>query len=309
MNADDRPEPDTLRELRFALAESDAETPPPDVRHRLLAGALSARPAGRSSEPVEAVSGAEAFRRAAFRMDRLLGDLEAGEWTRPALRDLDVQGLVGHLTGVELAFARSLQGGDPAAGSDHVTSTQPMALAQAGRPPADTHRDWFGAVSQTLALLDGGAGLPPRVSFYGIDLPLDEIMVVRAFEMWTHEEDIRRATGRALADPDAGRLARMAELAARLLPFGVTQSGGAEPDRSVRLVLTGPGGGTWDVPLGGSAAAAAGHPADALVVVDVAGFCRVVGNRSDAAGSGAVVTGELRVAHSLFAGAAALALD
>ena len=50
------------------------------------------------------------------------------------LRDLDVQGLVGHLTGVEEDVQRCLAG-DPSVGqADHVESTQLAADRQAGRP-------------------------------------------------------------------------------------------------------------------------------------------------------------------------------
>ena len=95
--------------------------------------------------------------------------------------------------------------------------------------------------------------------------------MVRAFELWTHEEDIRRATGRPVADPDAATLSRMTGLATALLPAGVARAGRDRPG-PVRLVLTGPGGGTWDVGLaGGVSRAEPGRTFDTHVVVDAAG--------------------------------------
>ena len=52
----------------------------------------------------------EAFRRVADAFDQLLGSLDPSCWRRPVLRDLDVQGLVGHLAGVEDDVQRCLSG-------------------------------------------------------------------------------------------------------------------------------------------------------------------------------------------------------
>jgi len=74
--------------------------------------------------------------------------------------------------------------------------------------------------------------------------------VVRAFELWVHENDIRRAVGLPPSVPDAPVLRLMSDLAARLLPYAA-RTGLREPV-DVHLVLTGPGGGTWDVLVGES---------------------------------------------------------
>jgi hypothetical protein len=105
----------------------------------------------------------------------------------------------------------------------------------------------------------------------------------------------------------------MTEFATAVLPFGVAIAG-VERAGGVRLVLTGTGGGTWEVPLdGGGAVQRAGqalHPASPVtVVVDTAMFCRVVANRSDLERSGAVTMGDIEGARALFLGASALAFD
>jgi uncharacterized protein (TIGR03083 family) len=297
-----------LEELRFALAEADAEVPAPALRGRVRTASLGTRPPGRPSVDVEAVPGAEAFSRAASALDAILGELSTAEWARPALRDLDVQGLVGHLIGVEAAFAASLRGEPGAGGGHHVASTQGSALAQAGRSPVETLQDWQTHVERSTSLTETFGDPAGSVTYYGITLPLDDLLVVRAFELWVHEEDIRRATGRLLGQPDAGRLARMTALAMALLPAGLVRADRIRPERRVRLVLTGTGGGTWDVAVGGDARAA-GRPSQTRIVVDATEFCRVVGNRADLASSGALVTGDVELAADVFAGAAALALD
>ncbi len=309
---------DMLRELHYALAETDAETPSSELRDRVMAAALLARRPGQSAHPAERISGVEVFRQAVDRMDHLLGEFGPEEWSRPALRGLDVQGLIGHLIGVEDEFIASLErpAGSPD-GSDHIASTQPTALAQGERSTDRTHQDWSKRTSQALALLDRRDDLTVPVTWFGITLPLDQLLVIRAFEMWIHEEDIRRANGRLLRAPEPAALARMADLAVGLLPAGMANIGFTRPNLMVRLVLTGPGGGTWDVVLDGPvslpppppAPSGTHPPAAARLVVDTAAFCRVVANRDDLAGSGAIIDGDLSVAAELCRGAATLALD
>ena len=155
-----------------------------------------------------------------------------------------MQGLLGHLIGVEESFIKALSGGSGNDGDDHVGSTQPYALAQAGRAPSSTLREWQ-LVSSRSAELISSERLERPVAFYGVVLPLDQLLVIRAFEMWIHEEDIRRATnGCRITDPEP--LARMAELAVDLLPAGVARAGLSLIGQAVRLVLTGPAGRSVD---------------------------------------------------------------
>jgi hypothetical protein len=104
----------------------------------VLDASRRARAAGEPVPEVPAISPAEAFSRAADALYRTLSALESAAWSRPAIRDLDVQGLVGHLTGVEDDVRRCLAG-DPAVSlAGHVESTQAAAARQAGRDPAQT---------------------------------------------------------------------------------------------------------------------------------------------------------------------------
>lgn len=300
---------DAVRELRYALAEAEAEAPPRTLRDRMLEAALEGRPAGRPASPPAHIPGVEVFRRTTSAFSALTADLAPAEWARPALRDLDVQGLVGHLVGVETHFLAGLEKGSPDPGpGQHVPATDPFARAQAGRPGSSTRDEWSGRVARSVAAAEAADPGTP-VTWYGITLPLDLLLVVRAFEVWVHDGDVRRATGRPPTDPDAESLARMTDLAVTLLPAGIGLAGRARPGRTVRLVLTGPGGGTWDVGLDPSGAADPLPPAEARVVVDGSAFCLVVGNRSDRARSGGLVSGDEALADDLFAGAAALALD
>src|SRR6516225_884733 len=89
---------------------------PAGLRERVLEASLQARAAGRPQPPAPEISPAEAFSRSADALYEMLSGLPEQDWERPALRDLDVQGLVGHLAGVEEDMHRSLAG-DPDVGA------------------------------------------------------------------------------------------------------------------------------------------------------------------------------------------------
>jgi len=96
----------------------------------------------------------------------------------------------------------------------------------------------------------------------------------------------------------------MTSLAVRLLPFGAILTGLAGPI-GVHLVLTGRGGGTWDLVVGQGTS----DPVPVAVVVDVVGFCRLVANRITPVDLGAHISGDRGLATRVLASAAALALD
>jgi uncharacterized protein (TIGR03083 family) len=285
---------------------------PTDLRTRVLAAAADARAAGRSLVEGPVISSAEAFRRAAEAFADLLGALEARQWQLPVLRDLDVQALTGHLLGVERDVQRALAGGTDVADADHVGSTQPAALAQAGRPPDETLAAWEAAVAETLRLVTDRLEDSPPVAVHGMRLPLGSLLVVRAFELWAHENDVRRAAGLPERAPEPPVLRLMTALAVRALPGGVRLAGTASAALDLHLVLTGPGGGTWDVPLGrGDTDRTDGAEAvpEVGIVVDGVSFCRLVANRVSPEELELHVTGSVSHVSEVLAGAAALALD
>jgi uncharacterized protein (TIGR03083 family) len=258
---------------------------------------------------VPAISADEAFARAADAFYGLLGTLSEQGWKTGALRGLDVQELVGHLTGVEHDTHRALAGDPAVADAQHVESTQGSAVRQAGRSPAQTLDEWRRAADHTLELVrapdgdraaDSCAG---RIAVHGIRLPLDDLLVVRAFELWVHDNDIRRAVGLPPSVPDPPVLRLMSDLAARMLPYAAARMG--LPPVDVRLVLTGAGGGTWDVAIGQEAA----DRESLAIVADAVGFCRLAANRVTPAELGPHITGDAGRAVSVLAAATTLALD
>jgi uncharacterized protein (TIGR03083 family) len=279
------------------------------LRERVMAASLLARGVGETVPAVPAISADKAFERAADAFYRLLGILSEQGWKTAALRGLDVQELVGHLTGVEHDTHRALAGDPAVADAEHAESTQGSAVRQAGRSPAETLDEWRRAADHTMELVrtpgghlaaDGCAG---RIAVHGIRLPLDDLLVVRAFELWVHDNDIRRAVGLPPSVPDPPVLRLMSDLAARMLPYAAARMG--LPPADVRLVLTGTGGGTWDVAIGEETA---GRESLAIVA-DAVGFCRLAANRVTPAELGSHITGDEGRAVSVLAAATTLALD
>ncbi len=277
---------------------------PAGLRDRVLEASRQARAVGRPVPEVPEISPAEAFSRAADAFYGLLCALTDEEWRLTVLRGLDVQGLVGHLIGVEDDTRRGLAGDPGVADANHVESTQAAAMRQAGRPIAQTRAEWRYAAGRTLSLVSAFGEHAAEVAVHGMRLSLGALLVVRAFELWTHDNDIRLAAGLPSSVPDAPTLRLMTELASRVLPPAATRTGLHEPV-NVRLVLTGAGGGTWDVAVGDGPS----DPVSIRIVTDAVGFCRLVANRVTPADLELQVTGDPSRAAQVLAAASTLALD
>jgi uncharacterized protein (TIGR03083 family) len=316
----------------MSTADRDQATLPMGLRERVMTASLLARGAGQTVPAVPEISAEEAFARAADAFYGLLGALSEDGWKTQALRGLDVQGLVGHLTGVEEDTHRALAGDPAVADAEHVESTQDQAVRQAGRSPALTRDEWRRAAEVTLELAraavrdlaaDGGPSEygasehgasehgasehgAARIAVHGIRLLLGDLLVVRAFELWVHDNDIRRAVGLRPSVPDPPVLRLMSDLAARMLPYAAARMGLHPVD--VHLVLTGPGGGTWDVAIGQGAARDRGQEG-VVIVADAVGFCRLAANRLTPAELGPHITGDEARVAGVLAAATTLALD
>ena len=284
-----------------SFAGSDAL--PVGLRERVVTAALLARAAGRATPAADPIPAVEGLRRSVGALGDLLASLSDTQWHGPALRGLDVQGLIGHLIGVEDDVRRALSGDPGAAAADHIASTQTIADGQHGRPAEATRREWAAATGSTLDLL--AAADPARpVAVHGLRLTVHSLCVVRTFEVWTHENDIRRALGLPPSDPDASTLTLMTQFATAVLPRAAAVRQLPTPV-ALRLVLTGPGGGTWQLRLGGDRPSAV----DVGVVTGAVAFCRLVANRLAPSDLVLHVTGDPAIASALLHAATTLALD
>jgi uncharacterized protein (TIGR03083 family) len=290
-----------------ALAETVAERPPATARADLLAVI------GRRPRPsVDPVPPADLYRSRVAALAGLLHTLDDAEWTRPAAPyDWTVHELVAHLVLVEEYTVRQLglapeppvPAGDPAF-ADHLGLGAAVIPAMTALDPAVTVARWTAATDAILHHL-GGAGFDPArpVPLHAWPFDASTALVARAFEIWTHADDVRRATGRALDVPTPGELRTMSSTSVGGLP--ILLSLGAGPAlTATRIVLTGPGGGTFDL----------GPRADAdpdtrnVLVADVVEYCRLVARRVEPDDLSGTRSGDRSVLAALLQAAQAIAV-
>jgi uncharacterized protein (TIGR03083 family) len=288
-----------------ALATVDASPPVGDLRDRVLA---VTRRSPRTPAPPEDLL--PLYRRQVAELAEVLDTVPERAWSRDTAAGWTIHELVAHLVGVESYVASRLDLGDfvppPGTEHDHVGMTVPIIDAERSRHPSETRRAWERAAWTVVGLLEasGPELLTRRIDLYGIPTSARTAIVARMFELWTHADDVRRALGRPLVDPDAERLSAMSDVAARSLPIGMTLSGAARPGATAKVVLLGPGGGTWTVPL---ALGDAGGPPAATVVADVVDFCRVASQRIDPAELDHDVEGDAELARQVLGAVAIFA--
>ncbi|TDB74886.1 maleylpyruvate isomerase family mycothiol-dependent enzyme [Actinomadura sp. KC216] len=268
--------------------------PPVDLRARTLQAALARRPPARPAPGF-----ARPYAALVAMLDALLADLRDAEWLAvAAYDDWDVRDLVVHLAATDGLVGEAIDGRGSSAGE--VLDRTREAISRCP-PPQKARRAWrrqADALCDRLTEADAGR----RIEVGGLRTRLSGRVTQRAFETWIHADDIARATGRDLPPPLPEHLHPIADLGARSLPGGLALTGRAHPDRVLRLVLDGPGGGRWTIPLG---KAAGGDGPSAQVRMDVLEFCFLTGGRRDPASVHAETSGDRAVAHDVLVAASA----
>ncbi|MEV0592496.1 maleylpyruvate isomerase N-terminal domain-containing protein [Nonomuraea cavernae] len=256
--------------------------PPPTLREAVLSMARRIRGPASSAAAAVAVPYAEQV----ALMDELLGELSERQWDAPVVRHGTVRALVEHLTG-----------------NDALVATFMGVPATAGAPMRRRWRQQAGSLLQQVSgstdvLLGTELRLagtrPARGS-------LRHAMIQRTFETWTHADDIRAVTDRPAAVPRDEHVRMIAEFGLALLPRAV---GGPRRDVSATVVLTGPGGGTWTVPLSPSS----DHVA-VLLSADAVAFCRLMAGRRPPDSFPYAAEGDPALARELVRAAATLGCD
>ena len=116
--------------------------------------------------------------------------------------------------------------------------------------------------------------------------------------MWIHADDIRRATARPMQTPPPRDLRAMSMFSIATLPLLVPTEHVKGP---ARIVLTGQGGGTFDLDGPGAERAV-------TLVADVVDYCRTAARRIDIDDLPAVIEGDRDQAHALLTAARVLAV-
>jgi uncharacterized protein (TIGR03083 family) len=284
------------------LGTVEAEPPPAHVETALLAAAT------RPPEPA-----ADAYREAVERLGQLAAELTVEDWRQPASPEgWTCADLVAHLAAIDSLLVTAL--GRDAVTPDTQTEflERTMASIERNRSAAAAEadaadaaaREWQ-AVSSALSRYDGP--LDDQLNWFGLPLPARGVLITRAFETWMHTDDIRVATGRDRRAPSQPTLGLMSDVAVHLLPTSLDAMGFDAGHAVARVVLTGEGGGTWDLVLGDADFEPHSAP-DVVVTADTVEFCRMAGGRNTPAGLGAQVEGDERLGRALVEAAAGLAM-
>lgn len=294
---------DELASLRHAagwLGTDLAEEPPVPLRSRVLPGIATAdRP---PLAPPLAAYVAETTR-----LEALLAVVGDSDWQVPtAAEGWGPKELVAHLLATDsLVTARlGALGVVPETNDDLLERTVAVQARHASLTAAESITEWRRS-RNLLVHAAARSSFDAPMNWFGLDTTLAGMLVIRAFETWTHADDIRAATGRLLDPPGPAALGLMTDLLCQAMPIAL-QVRGLDPGPAVaRIVLDGPGGGSWDVALGG--AAGNGQP-DVVLRTDSISWCRLGADRLDPADVPAAVEGDEALAGMLLAAASAFAV-
>ncbi|HEX6567988.1 MAG TPA: maleylpyruvate isomerase family mycothiol-dependent enzyme [Acidimicrobiales bacterium] len=327
----------------YAAAGTGDVTPSPDLRARVISAARARRAPGRDpggrdrarhdgagppaphpaapADPVEAVGGspADVHRIELQRAVLLLRGLRPGDWDRPLdppeFAGWTVHDLAAHLVANESLLARNLGvpvDGVPETAGDNERRTAAARARHRDLPPAAAVDELEAAAVAVDDLVTGldNAGLDAEVDLWGLPTPVRGALMVRAFETWTHADDVRRALGAPMQPPPPASLRAMTRMACALVPLMLAARGEHHPGRVVRLRFPDLAGVSWDVELGGAGrvSPAGDRRADAEITIDALALCRGVGDRLPPGGLAHTSRGDTALAGAIVAAVPALAV-
>jgi uncharacterized protein (TIGR03083 family) len=311
-----------LQQAAAGLGAGEEHPPPSRLRNRVLATALARHPDPPARQPAPTAGGgsrsagprgavgragplpaaAEPYAAEVTRLDALLRGLAPEQWRTAVVHGWDVQDTVLHLAGVDGLLASQLGLPDETpgnAGGEDLQGRTAAAIAHGRQQrPEQTRATWRAQADAILGQVTrhGRRALDRPVVFAGLSQPVWQVLLDRAFETWIHADDLRLALGLPARPPAPGHMAMLADLGVRMLPLGLRLLDAQRPGQSALVVLEGPGGGRWIVPLGPGPSS--GTP-DVTLTTDVAEFCRLIGGRRTPGSLATTVEGAADLAADL----------
>jgi len=284
-------EVERLREAAAWIAATEALAPPRDLRSQLFERARAL--------PVEL----RIYRQSVARHEALLDTIPESALDASTTNGLSVGDLVVHLAAMESAVAETIGFPQAISAETDVEARTEDYLREFGADPLGAGRHSWREATVALDQWSAAGGERGSLPWSGLSAARRTILATRAFELWTHDDDIRVALGRDREAPTEPELAVMSDVAVGILPYCVTSNGEPAPAASVRMVLTGAGGGSWDVSLDGREHAAV----DVTLTMDVVDYCRRVADRITIDECGARIEGDVALGQRILACASSLA--
>lgn len=211
-------------------------------------------------------------------LDALLHELTPDQWNQVAHGDWTIRDLVVHLTATDnlVADRLGLPVDPPVYSWEDPDSRTDLLLSL----PGDHDSAWLGWRRQAQAISRCPAD--------------DDLLAARAFETWLHAGDIALATRKALPAPPADHLHTIADFTARLLPHAAKARRLPCDGNTLRLILTGNGGGTWTLPLSDEDLGATVE-----MTMNVIEFCMLLGGRREPRTVDVMIRGDVELGYDL----------
>ena len=178
----------------------------------------------------------------------VLASLDADAWLRPTpARGWDVRDTVAHLADTdEMATATATgqpgslndRAGIAASGEDVTYRGVLHGRRRSGREVLEWWESTTAAMHDMFVVLDPNMRVP-----WGIGMRPPSLITARLMETWAHGLDVCAGVGVEPVDTD--RLAHIAWLATRALPYAYSVAGREPPAEPVRVELTLPSGAGW----------------------------------------------------------------
>lgn len=264
------------------LGSAQPVRPPARLRDAVLASARASKRAGKWAKARGSLP-ALAYATQIEALDALLAGLTPVDWRAADPRHGNLRGVIAHLTSNDELVATDLGVREPVNGARHVRQVwRDRAVSVLDRVPTGDSLD-----------------RPVRLAGkYQAVRPLRDGLVQRAFETWTHADDVRGVMHLPPRPPPDDHVRLIAGLGVRLLPTALAALAAEAETWAVRLILGGPGGGTWELgPEGGPAV---------TITADAVEFCRLMAGRRAPEEFGATVDGDPERARTVLRAAASL---
>ncbi|WP_148573652.1 maleylpyruvate isomerase family mycothiol-dependent enzyme [Nocardioides caldifontis] len=256
----------------------------------------------------------DVWHRAAQDAVALLRALEPHEWELPTdLPGWDVRAVASHLAHLESELAGNPQEQVEVPEAPHVKGlmgqfTEAGCVVRRGWPAAKIVEELESSVAARYAALQADPPTDPSApgpGFAGlIGWSWQTLLSNRPLDLWMHEQDIRRATGRpgGMTSPAAEHVA---DVFARSLPYVLGKKVGAPVGTTVVLEVTGPVTRTLAATVGddGRGAALAEPPGtpDARVLLGFEDYAVLAGGRRPADAVDAKLEGDEALARRVLA--------
>jgi uncharacterized protein (TIGR03084 family) len=219
-------------------------------------------------------------------LQSVVGAIDADAWLAPTPAwGWDVRDTISHLADTDEMAIDTVQGGayainDLSARAASGADVTYRGVLKGRRLPGSGVASWWTRTAAAERAVLGALAPDARVP-WGIGMRTPSLVTARLMETWAHGLDVRRALGVVAVDTD--RLAHIAWLATRALPYAFSVAGKPPPDEPLRVELTLPSGAPWGSGPENASARIAGTASD---------YCRVFVHRVSPADTNLVIEGD-----------------